>query len=220
MQGLVAFQRYFDFAGRSGRAEYWQFIGLYLLALAVGYVLDLALSGPHETPTFTVLVVLICIVPAYAATVRRLHDRGRTGKWVIAQLGLAISSVILLAALERSRYTAAGDVLLILARAVSVTNFGFSVYILVQLVLRGDAGSNEYGADPMSSPIAAPTLQGLSSWARPAASSGSSTAAQNRKSPPAGDPLEQIERLAKMRDAGMLTDDEFQAQKASYLGRL
>jgi uncharacterized protein YnzC (UPF0291/DUF896 family) len=34
------------------------------------------------------------------------------------------------------------------------------------------------------------------------------------------DPIAQIERLAQLRDAGTLTDEEFSAQKAVYLAQL
>jgi hypothetical protein len=36
--------------------------------------------------------------------------------------------------------------------------------------------------------------------------------------PAAGDPIEQLERLGELRDKGVLTDAEFEAQKAKLLG--
>jgi hypothetical protein len=79
MQGLLALQRCFDFKGRSARAEYWQFAALYLLSCVIAYLLDLAFSGPYATPTLTILVWLVGIVPNLSVSVRRLHDRDRTG---------------------------------------------------------------------------------------------------------------------------------------------
>ena len=36
----------------------------------------------------------------------------------------------------------------------------------------------------------------------------------------AGDPVEQIRRLAELRDQGLLTEDEFQAKRTELLGRI
>ena len=36
--------------------------------------------------------------------------------------------------------------------------------------------------------------------------------------PPAADPLEQLEKLGRLREQGVLTDEEFAAQKAKILG--
>ncbi len=36
--------------------------------------------------------------------------------------------------------------------------------------------------------------------------------------PPAPDPMEQLEKLGELREKGVLTDEEFEAQKAKILG--
>jgi hypothetical protein len=36
--------------------------------------------------------------------------------------------------------------------------------------------------------------------------------------PPAADPIEQLKELGQLRDSGVLTDEEFAAQKAKILG--
>ena len=36
--------------------------------------------------------------------------------------------------------------------------------------------------------------------------------------PPAADPIEQLTKLGQLRDSGVLTEEEFQAQKAKILG--
>lgn len=220
MQGLLAFQRYFDFSGRSARAEYWQFMGIYVLALAVAYVLDLALSGPYGTPTLTVLVVLICIVPAYTASVRRLHDRGRTGRWIIAHIALTVTALVLIAAVARTRYTTTGDLLQTISRIVGLCNLGLSVFLLFELVRRGYGGSNEYGADPLMHPADAPTLAKLTDWAHQARAGAPKTPTPSPLTASTHDPLDQIERLAKLRDAGLLTAEEYDQKKAAYLARL
>lgn len=67
MQGLLAFKRYYDFTGRSSRAEFWQFMGL----VTVAYIVSAVLGGMNEAtplPMLTVLVMLATIVPTYAVS--------------------------------------------------------------------------------------------------------------------------------------------------------
>ena len=40
------------------------------------------------------------------------------------------------------------------------------------------------------------------------------------KAAPAADPLDQIEKLGKLRDSGLVTQEEFEAKKADLLARL
>lgn len=42
----------------------------------------------------------------------------------------------------------------------------------------------------------------------------------NDAAPPAPDPVEQLARLAKLRDSGAVTEEEFQAKKTEILGRM
>jgi len=220
MQGLLALQRYFEFHGRSARAEYWQYFGLYVLACAIAYLLDLAFSGPYATPTLTIIVWLAGIVPGYAVSVRRLHDRDRTGRWMILSAILGGATLLLSLAAFQARYTTLGGVLAQVANIPNIANFVLSIFLLVQVVKRGTDGSNQYGSDPLVDATPAPTFADLASRAQSAAANAGINVPPPARRPTEGDPLEQIERLAKLRDAGMLTDEEFAQQKAAYLSRL
>ncbi len=84
---IKCIKQYADFKGRARRKEYWMFTLFYLLfllplALLVGIEIGLEI----EVPIFTILFVLFIfalIVPTYAVTVRRLHDTGRSGWWIL-----------------------------------------------------------------------------------------------------------------------------------------
>lgn len=220
MQGLLALQRPFDFHGRSARAEYWQYVALYLLACLIAYVMDLAFSGPYSAPTLTILVWLAGLVPNLAVSVRRLHDRDRTGRWMILWAIFSAASILLALAAFQARYTAMGGVLSTLSNIPSLANIVLGIFLFVQFVKRGTDGANQYGPDPLVDTAPAPTFADLASKAQSAAANvGISVPAPTRR-PVDGDPLEQIERLAKLREAGMLTDEEFAQQKAAYLSRL
>ena len=71
------FLRYADFRGRSRRSEYWwASLGIYLLGLVVCLVLD----------DLSFIWTLLTFVPSLALGVRRLHDIGRGGWWVLINL--------------------------------------------------------------------------------------------------------------------------------------
>lgn len=220
MQGLLALQRYFEFSGRSARAEYWQFTGLFAVTFVVAYLLDLAFSGPYATPTFAIIVWLAALIPGIAVGVRRLHDRDRTGRWMVLSAGLGAVTFLLSLAAVQSRYTALGDVLTQASRVPGLANLALSIFLLVQFVKPGTKGPNQYGPDPLVDAAPAPTFADLASRAQSAAANAGINMPPPTRRPTEGDPLDQIERLAKLRDAGMLTDDEFAQQKAAYLSRL
>ena len=67
------FKHYADFKGSMGRKNYWLFVlNLYLLQV-VSICVSLWLYG---------LVCLLLLVPSISAVVRRLHDAGKSGKWI------------------------------------------------------------------------------------------------------------------------------------------
>jgi uncharacterized membrane protein YhaH (DUF805 family) len=85
---------YATFEGRARRSEFWWFALFQLLlnmgATAIDAVL---LGGLGLLPT---LVVLGLFLPTLAVAVRRLHDTGRTGWWVLISLIPLIGVVVLL----------------------------------------------------------------------------------------------------------------------------
>ena len=55
----------FSFKGRIGRRDFWVWIGLWLVAMAL-------------------LFILVCLLwPTSAVIVKRLHDRGKSGLWAL-----------------------------------------------------------------------------------------------------------------------------------------
>lgn len=198
MQGLLAFKRYYDFSGRSGRAEYWQFMAIVVAA----FLLSAALGGANEAvplPMLTILVLLVTTVPTYAVTVRRLHDRGITG-WAVGVVWILNGASY---TLQDMLVSSGGNVLVaLLAKMVLAGTIGYALFLLYPLVMPGDEKANAYGPPPASTD---------SDLARPASVYPTSGSAQG------DDRLSQIERLAKLRQDGILTDAEFEQQKAALL---
>ena len=88
-QGIGSFwTRYFDFQGRSSRSEFW-WVQLFLFIVGFG---GSFLAGffifisPVITQLFYVILLLFqlgVLIPSIALSVRRLHDTGRSGFFLL-----------------------------------------------------------------------------------------------------------------------------------------
>ena len=104
------FQRYAQFRGYASQSEFWwPFlifhmlipIGLYILAVSIGA--SAAISGADELPSAVVaifgllmLYVAAIIIPSLAVMVRRLHDTGQSGLFLLFYfVGLGIVPLIM-----------------------------------------------------------------------------------------------------------------------------
>jgi uncharacterized membrane protein YhaH (DUF805 family) len=75
-------KKYAVFNGRARRQEYWMFTLISTLIYAALYVLGLALDS--QAPQILLSVALF--LPSLAVSVRRLHDTGKSGWWVLIGL--------------------------------------------------------------------------------------------------------------------------------------
>jgi uncharacterized membrane protein YhaH (DUF805 family) len=86
--------QYVGFSGRASRSEYWIWWGfLVVVYFAVGATALLIGSTGYVVLT---LVGLAFLLPNLAVTVRRLHDTGRSGFWLLIVLVPLIGVIILL----------------------------------------------------------------------------------------------------------------------------
>jgi uncharacterized membrane protein YhaH (DUF805 family) len=93
-------QKYVDFTGRARRSEYWFFFLFSALAGLVGAILDAIFglrSGIYSgTGPIEGLIHLALLLPSLAVGVRRLHDTGRSGWWLLIGLIPIVGWIILL----------------------------------------------------------------------------------------------------------------------------
>ena len=79
-----AMRRYFDFKGRSSRAEFWYFMLVVTGLGVVALMIDLSIGNGQDAPLYvTALWAIPHYIPMLAAAARRLHDIDRTGWWVL-----------------------------------------------------------------------------------------------------------------------------------------
>lgn len=90
---LKVLQNYVGFSGRARRTEFWMFILFNFLAAFVLGILDriLGLGG-----FLGGLYALAVLLPTIALWVRRLHDTGKSGLWLLIALIPAVGVIVLL----------------------------------------------------------------------------------------------------------------------------
>lgn len=80
---LTVLRKYAVFQGRARRKEYWMFF-LYniLVSFILGFI-EGVVSGPQATGALGGLYSLAILIPSIAAGVRRMHDVGKSGWFIL-----------------------------------------------------------------------------------------------------------------------------------------
>ena len=71
----VITKNYINFNGRARRTEFWMFTLVHIIIILLSLFLG---------PVPFILYMLLTIMPAVAVGIRRLHDTGRSGWWILA----------------------------------------------------------------------------------------------------------------------------------------
>ena len=85
----VCFSKYVEFTGRARRSEYWFFVLFYAIVSSAASILDSVLPGDMLSN----LVDLAFLLPLIGAAVRRMHDIGKSGWFIL----IPIYNIVLLA---------------------------------------------------------------------------------------------------------------------------
>jgi uncharacterized membrane protein YhaH (DUF805 family) len=158
----------FSFKGRIGRQSWWLANLAVTIAVALVtsiinaiarsldmVVFDAETNQFEPTGILSILLAVIGLVNLwiiYALAVKRLHDRDRTGWWVIAPLiGLAIGIILAFAALSFPEgHREPWNTLGVFAFFGLV---GLLLWLFYEIgFLRGTEGPNRFGADPLAIP--------------------------------------------------------------------
>ncbi len=82
----VVLKKYATLEGRATRSEYWWFALAYVTLLFCALIADGILQTPiayQWMRVFTFLIWLAMLVPSIAVGVRRFHDLGKSGWWIL-----------------------------------------------------------------------------------------------------------------------------------------
>lgn len=73
-------KKYAVFSGRARRQEYWMFLLFDIAALIIVSIVD-AIAG--TSPLLYALYALATFLPSLGVSIRRLHDQGKSGWWIL-----------------------------------------------------------------------------------------------------------------------------------------
>jgi uncharacterized membrane protein YhaH (DUF805 family) len=142
------FEFLFGASGRINRAKYWRSTLLFTVAGLMAAVILFTAAG-IAAPLFIVAVVLVLIpwlLWGFSITTERLHDRDKSAWWLV--VFYLVPGVLGQLAKTAWFGGAAGTVLHYI---LPLASFALTIWGFVEIgCLRGTAGSNAYGPDPLS----------------------------------------------------------------------
>jgi uncharacterized membrane protein YhaH (DUF805 family) len=92
-------EKYADFTGRAPRAEYWWYVLAVIIGEIIAMIIDSVLGTGGVIAMYGwvwTLFILATLIPSLAVSVRRLHDLGRSGWWLLVGLIPIVGAIILL----------------------------------------------------------------------------------------------------------------------------
>ncbi|EFE76041.1 DUF805 domain-containing protein [Streptomyces filamentosus] len=89
---LAVLKNYAGFSGRARRKEYWMFTLINFVISLVLTIIGSAIGVEFISYIYSVAV----IIPALAVAVRRLHDTGRSGWWLLIALVPLVGAIVLI----------------------------------------------------------------------------------------------------------------------------
>lgn len=87
-------QNYCNFSGRASRSEFWWYVLFtFLVSVVIGWIGFVSRDLGNVINT---LVGLALLLPGLGLSVRRLHDTGRSGWWILINLIPVVGNIIYL----------------------------------------------------------------------------------------------------------------------------
>ncbi len=170
--------QWFSFSGRIGRKTFWLgYVVPIFAASIVATMADMALGFAPDPNSDAMpadamrmapisgLVSLLSIWPMLAGSIKRLHDRNRSGWWIggfyLASGVIGLLSFVMTAGIVASIYgsrgqadmheVAAGSAMALIAGGLVLLGYGLWLFIETGF-LRGTLGPNRFGPDPLGGP--------------------------------------------------------------------
>lgn len=138
---LGAFGKFANFSGRARRKEYGWFLVFNFIVGIIISVVDFLAFG-NSDGFFSLIYALIVFIPGLAVFVRRLHDFGKSGWFVLVMIFIPLTGLII--AFFSSQISQSATIFFFV---VSILLFIYYFYYL-PIFEKGDEGENAYGSDP------------------------------------------------------------------------
>lgn len=145
----------FNWHDRAPRSEFWWFI---LFATIAQYVLALFMLIPFIGVVIYVVAYVYLLWAQFMVSIRRLHDKNRSGWWLILNIVLMVigsvflSAVIFLDGLQGGYHD--GDTISTILMGIGIifflAAFVIGIFIFVMMVTAGTVGPNRFGPDPLA----------------------------------------------------------------------
>ena len=78
----TCFSKYATFSGRASRSEYWWFYLFIVIVSIIAQIIDYLIG--HQI--FNLIISLAFLLPNLAVSVRRIHDSGHNGWWILCPI--------------------------------------------------------------------------------------------------------------------------------------
>lgn len=163
----MTFGQWLSFRGRIGRKTFWLgYVVPILVAGTVANMLDASLGlvppfgadampakAPAQVGPIGTVVSLLVLWPILAGTIKRLHDRDRSGWWIggfylLSIAGGFVAGFAAMIGIAQGGPVPGGPVIVLMVFGVLV--LGYGIWLIVETgFLRGTPGPNRFGPDPL-----------------------------------------------------------------------
>jgi uncharacterized membrane protein YhaH (DUF805 family) len=90
------FKKFAMFSGRASRAEFWYFFLMHIIIIFVLALVGVIVLGEEVANLLVGLYSLVAFIPTLAVEVRRLHDIGKSGLWILISFIPVIGPIVLI----------------------------------------------------------------------------------------------------------------------------
>lgn len=156
------FNKYATFSGRARRSEYWYF-QLFVFLVSIPLVAGILMYNNLLWVAIVLFIALLALlIPTWAVTVRRFHDIGQSGWWLIVMeipiITFLTSTYYSYVTLENHSqgmcecmiddYRQLFDILFLVSSISFILSIIASTWRFIWLVLDSKPGENNYGPNP------------------------------------------------------------------------
>jgi uncharacterized membrane protein YhaH (DUF805 family) len=92
---LKVLRQYVDFRSRTGRKEFWLFSLIHPLVIGTLLVIDELINFRHDSGIGLISSIYTVATFIPSTHVRRLHDTGRSGAWILLHFVPVVGSTVL-----------------------------------------------------------------------------------------------------------------------------